>query len=555
MLILTVSLASPAPLVSAQGTSLISRIDPVTIARDWSDVELLYDEHFHDPVEVDEEIAHIHDSVPELVDVEVIGQSYEGRNITLVTITNEQHTVQKGKTLVVSQHHGREQISIEITLRFILRLLNDYGEDEMITNHVDTQEIYVIPMLNPDALQHVIHNGNHWLRKNLRPFDNDGDGQFDEDTEEDVNGDGHIAEYEIWEKIWDGEIYELNYVGGTLEGIDNDEDGLVNEDPVGLVDLNRNYPVGFGGPGASNDPLSQVYHGTSAFSEPETQVFRDFALQHRFAMAYSMHSGINATFFANAEYSPWAEPALYSQVIEDYQEILPSSFNEYYFYPQETHNMKESAFGGYWDDWMYYDRGTQLPVTFEIYHNGTVDEMDFRTVVEDNATHQILEWNGIYGYFNPVEAFIDDLWLDVLPGFEYLLDMTPVLDASLSITSGEVMPGSDLTLQASIDDLSYRLGTQEELYLIGEDGTELYSWPELSATATIDSAAFITLPEGLTGEDYTIKLGNNFTGFTHFVLTFQEGPVAPPLDPMLLLGVSIGVIAVVIILVVVLKRR
>ena len=166
---------------------VIERVVTPSVTRTWEPVSLLYDDHFHDPVEVDEEIENIQSLVPELVDLEIIGQSYQGRNLTYLRITNELNTVQKAKTLVVAHHHGREQITVELALRFILHLLNNYGVDDTITEYVDTQEIFVIPTLNPDALEIVVNEGNHWLRKNLRPFDNDGDGLFSEDDLEDTS--------------------------------------------------------------------------------------------------------------------------------------------------------------------------------------------------------------------------------------------------------------------------------------------------------------------------------------------------------------------------------
>jgi len=282
----------------------IVEVEVASISRAWDPVSLLYDNQWHDSAKVDEEIENIHSSVPELVDVEVIGQSYQGKNITSICITNEQNTVQQAKTLVVAHHHGREQISIEMALRFILRLLNGYGEDATLTEYVDTQEIYVIPTINPDALDVVVNEGNHWLRKNLRPYDNDGDGLFGEDDAEDTNGDGHISEYYVYIKDYPAEepsLYDFDYF--FREGDDNDEDGLTNEDEVGLVDLNRNYPNWW--TDGDTDVTTQVYRGTAPFSEPETQAFRDFALNHSFAMAYSVHSGINATFFTTDEVGNW----------------------------------------------------------------------------------------------------------------------------------------------------------------------------------------------------------------------------------------------------------
>ncbi|MFW9960666.1 MAG: M14 family zinc carboxypeptidase, partial [Candidatus Thorarchaeota archaeon] len=281
-----------------------------SVTRTWDPLSLIYEDQFHDPIELDEEIDSIHNLVPGLIDVEIIGESFEGRNITCLRITNELNTVQKAKTLIVAQHHGREQITVELALRFILWLLNGYGIDAMLTEYVDTQEIYVIPTLNPDALEIVVNDGNHWLRKNLRPYDNDGDGQFGEDDAEDVDGDGWISNFLVYEKDYPTEVPSIfDYDWEYWEGIDNDNDSLYNEDEVGLVDLNRNYPT-FWDLG-NTDVITQEYRGTDPFSEPETQAFRDFAQKHKFAMAYSLHSGTNATFFVQDTSFNWVRPTLY----------------------------------------------------------------------------------------------------------------------------------------------------------------------------------------------------------------------------------------------------
>ncbi|MFQ5980834.1 MAG: M14 family zinc carboxypeptidase [Candidatus Heimdallarchaeota archaeon] len=91
-----------------------------SVNRTWGAVSLLYDNQYHDPIKVQEEIERIRDLAPDLIDLEVIGQSYFGRNITSVRITNELNPVQKAKTFVVAHHHGREQITVELALRFIL---------------------------------------------------------------------------------------------------------------------------------------------------------------------------------------------------------------------------------------------------------------------------------------------------------------------------------------------------------------------------------------------------------------------------------------------------
>ncbi|CAM6006025.1 unnamed protein product [Sphagnum balticum] len=47
------------------------------------------------------------------------------------------------------------------------------------------------------------------------------------------------------------------------------------------VDLNRNFDFHWGGEGSSADPCSEIYQGTSPFSEPESRAVRDFVLAQR----------------------------------------------------------------------------------------------------------------------------------------------------------------------------------------------------------------------------------------------------------------------------------
>ncbi|MGY5880495.1 MAG: M14 family zinc carboxypeptidase [Candidatus Thorarchaeota archaeon] len=515
-----------------------------SIPRTWDDVSLLYDNQWHDSAEVDEEIENIHSSVRELVDIEVIGQSYQGKNITSLRITNEQNTVQKAKTLVVAHHHGREQISIEMALRFVLRLLNGYGVDTTLTEYVDTQEIYVILTINPDALDVVVNDGNHWLRKNLRPYDNDGDGLFGEDDAEDTNGDGCISEFDVYIKDNPEESYFY------YEGIDNDEDGLVNEDEVGLVDLNRNYPTFWAG--GDTDVTTQVYRGTAPFSEPETQAFRDFALNHTFAMAYSLHSGINATYFPADESDVWFEPRLYYGMAADYSDILPSGYNNIAGYPQVLDDRILSTTYGGWGEWMYVERGCTVPITFEVYTNASVHEDAASPIIENNSTHIIREWKGIYGYFNPVESAINDLWEDIVGAFDYLLEMTPRVDINILGISGGVNAGEDVDMTMSMDCLSPRLGSKENILLLGENGEILTSIIAIGPGQTFWNYPAFTLVEDLTySSDYVMLVGNNYTGYSKFILTI--GSDLPNLYPFIAavagIGLVVGLMALVVVII------
>ncbi len=482
-----------------------------TVNRTWGDVSLLYPGQFHDPVQLEREIENIHQRAPEIVDVFSIGQSYLGRNLTCLRITNEENHQQKAKALVVAQHHGREQITVEMALRFILRLVNGYDEISKITKFVNTEEIFVIPTLNPDALDRVINEGDHWLRKNLRPYDNDNDGELDEDPVEDVDGDGWISEFDVYRKE-SGEY--LTYLHSYYEGIDNDGDGAVNEDEIGLVDLNRNYNASWGSSGSSGWPSDQTYRGQHPFSEPETQAMRDFVLQHRFAMAYSLHSGINATYLPS-DRGVYLEPDLYESVLEDYDTLLPGSFGTNYGYnlKDEVDDARiiDSSLCGKWAEWMYLKRATTLPVCFEIFRDGDVTLDSAYTEYLNNDTHVIKEWEGIYGYFNPPASKIDELWDGLLSSFDYLLEMIPRLD--IDVTPLAYYKGLDheLRLSVSIRNLSPRLGTVDDIEIIAQNGTTLAMIPAVDGDTT--TTTLTTLDFSTIEPFYTVLIGNNYSGF------------------------------------------
>ena len=491
-----------------------------TLTRDWEDISLIYDNTYHNSSEVDEEVDRIHSLVPELVDIEVIGQSYQGKDLRVLRITNEQRDYQKAKSFVVAHHHGREQITVETALRFILYLLNNYQKDATITDYIDYQEIYILTTINPDALDIVVDQEDYWLRKNLRPHDDDSDGFFEEDHIEDVDLDGIVSSFDVYDNTNPSNpVYLYTY----YEGIDNDLDGQVNEDTYGFTDLNRNYDSYWrDGDGWSDDTQSEIYPGPTPFSEPETQSVRDFMLQHRFGMAYSLHSGINATLFADGP-TGWSEPSLYWQMVQDYRQILPLSYTSVYFEPETVveHHEEPSALAGGWDTWAYFERDVLAPITFELYRNLSSVSPGAQTVFVENSTHLILEWTQIYGYFTPEDPYIDALWDDVRPGFDYLLDNTPRLKLLLEIEyTKPATTEFELTVLGS--NLSPRIKTMTGIYIHDNNGTRLgtYSMVPADSVFSIEMKKEIRDLPQFEG-DYPITIGNDYVGYREFLILTQ----------------------------------
>jgi hypothetical protein len=230
----------------------------------------------------------------------------------------------------------------------------------------------------------------------------------------------------------------------------------------------------------------------------------------------------------------------------DFNEILPDNFNEYLGYlPSPT--TQEAALSGGWAEWMYFERGTTVPITFEVYHNGSVDTEEAHVIIENNSTHIIREWEGIYGYFNPVEEGINPLWDDLLAAFDYLLEMTPRIDVSVTGMTGGVTSGEELTLSTQTECLSPRLGSKESILVLDAADTVLDSMIAVGGDQTLTGQATIELTEDLTSSGLSIFFGNNYTGYTEFVISV--GTPTAPLDP-LLIGAIAGVAIVAIVIVV-----
>ena len=132
---------------------------------------------------------------PELVELYSAGRSFEGRELWQFTITNKKtgaHT-DKPAFFIEGGRHAGEISGIEATLYFINHVLSGYGKDPAITRLVDTKAIYARPQNNPDGAS-LYHLTAQTLRSSVRPYDNDEDGLLDEDPGEDLDRDGYVRQ-------------------------------------------------------------------------------------------------------------------------------------------------------------------------------------------------------------------------------------------------------------------------------------------------------------------------------------------------------------------------
>jgi len=305
-------------------------------------------------------------------------------------------------------------------LRTIRDLVNKYNSgDNSTISLLDKFIIYFVVTLNPDSLDHVLYE-NEWLRKTMKPYDDDGDGLFDEDNPKDIDGDGRITEYASRPiDNWDGETWTV-----YKEGLNNDSDGLLNEDWIGGVDLNRNYPFHWNDSscdsGWGNNKHYEDYPGPEPASENETRVLMEFVSNHNFTYAQSIHSGTNATLF-DWSYTTdihQAEFLMYEAMEEVFQvqNLLPENFF------LESNDVTYTC-AGEWGDWSYATQHT-IPLTTEIYHMKN-SELYIESPNDTTPTHYVYKLDTMFEYFNPPEEKIEELHQELFAFQEYWISLTP----------------------------------------------------------------------------------------------------------------------------------
>lgn len=144
-----------------------------------------------------------------------------------------------------------------------------------------------------------------------------------------------------------------------------------NPDSISVgVDLNRNYGYqwGFNDAGSSPNGSSDVYRGTSDFSEPEIQAIRNFCIEKKFSVALNCHT------YGNLLIYPWG----YSDSDTRDSVFFRSMASDLTAFTQYTYGTGSQTVGyvtnGDSDDWMYGDTLAKPKVFSMTPEIGTFDD-------------------------------------------------------------------------------------------------------------------------------------------------------------------------------------
>lgn len=277
--------------LAAAGLALMAGFAPAQKASDPAFKVKLDFNRWHDVGELTADMKRLQAAFPKFLKLQSIGKSFDGRDLMLMTINNPATGPEAGKAAmyVEANIHGNEIQGGEVCLYTIWYLMENYGRIADITRLVDERVFYIIPTVNPDGRQFFMEGPGGNARSGHVPVDDDNDGLFDEDPPEDINGNGIVEQIRmlvpgrgnyrisrtnpnVLEPVPFGETGDYILLGS--EGIDNDGDGMVNEDGPGSYDANRNW--------ASDWQPGYVQNGAMdyPFELPEARAVNDFLMAH-----------------------------------------------------------------------------------------------------------------------------------------------------------------------------------------------------------------------------------------------------------------------------------
>jgi murein tripeptide amidase MpaA len=229
---------------------------------------------------------------PNLIKLQSIGKSHEGRDVWLVTATNfvTGPDIEKPALWVDGNLHASEVAGSMAVMYFINTLVTRYGQDASITTALDTRAFYIVPRVNPDGAEWALADKPRIVRSSTRPY------PYDEEPvegllQEDIDGDGRILTMRVpdpngaWKLHPDDPRLMVRRgpvdTGGTYyrllpEGLLRNFDGVTIQvrGPKEGLDLNRNFPIGW------RQENEQPGAGPYPVSEPESRNIVDFIVRH-----------------------------------------------------------------------------------------------------------------------------------------------------------------------------------------------------------------------------------------------------------------------------------
>ena len=360
----------------------------------------------------DELVQFLHTLVelyPHLIQLESIGQSYEGREIWLATLTQQQSgpALEKPAYWIDGNTHAGEVTGSAVALYTIHYLLTHYGQDPQITRLLDDYTIYVLPRIAVDGAEKYLTTP-HKLRSSVRPY------PYPEKRDglhpEDINGDGLILQMRIQDECGAWKVSDQDprvmrprapeEFGGTYytllpEGRIHNFDGYTIKIAPRLegMDFNRNYPHEWAAEGI------QKGAGDYPFSEPETRAEAEFWRTHRNINSFASYHTYSAVILRpysthDDDHFPVQDLDVYKLIGEKATQITGydcvSAYHDFRYHPKEIIHGGMDDYG--YEHWGWYGFTIELwdlPTEAGVEKQGYIKWLRSHPEVDDL---KIMEW-------------------------------------------------------------------------------------------------------------------------------------------------------------------
>lgn len=268
-------------------------------------------DYYYDYAELEEVLNIFAENAPGFCKQKVIGKTHEGKNITLLEVTDFSVGVPEEKPgfYVEACTHAEEFCGTNVALELLCRLLDPDKRTEYISDLLKDVVFYVLPRVNPDGVDVVMKTGLIGVSNGKYPFDErqplpglymedlDHNGVIAQMRIEDPDGEWKVSEKDprilVLRKPYEmgGKYYRL-YPEGMIRG---ETTGFMIP-KTRDVNLNRNYPCNW-------QPEGLQYGACELpLSEPETRAIAEFIVAHpnvAGVMTYHTNAGAVTRPFSN----------------------------------------------------------------------------------------------------------------------------------------------------------------------------------------------------------------------------------------------------------------